>query len=151
MAIAAGEADINRCPPGGAEGVRALANLLGAAVKPLDVSRGAEKPPAVAVIDENACIGCARCLLVCPVDAILGAAKHMHTILLAECTGCERCLPVCPVDCIRMEPLAASRTAEDRNRFRRRHEARQARLEREKSERLAAARRMRAALAERTD
>lgn len=128
-------------------GVCALAALLGVAPKPLDASRGVEKPPAVAVIDEDACIGCARCLLVCPVDAILGAAKHMHTVLLEECTGCERCLPVCPVDCIRMEPIAGNRAQSDRNNFRRRYEARQSRLEREKRERQAAAEHMKAALA----
>jgi electron transport complex protein RnfB len=133
------------------EGVRALAKLLGVSLKPLDASRGTEKPPAVAVIDEVACIGCARCIPACPVDAILGAAKHMHTVLIEECTGCERCLPVCPVDCIRMEPLAACRTAGDRDRFRRRYEARQTRQEREKSERLAAAQRMKAALCRRVD
>jgi len=148
LAIASGEAAIDRCPPGGTAGIHALAELLGVAPKPLDASRGVEKPPALARIDEDACIGCARCIPACPVDAILGAAKHMHTVLVEECTGCERCLPVCPVDCIRMEPIAAKRSQADRNNFRRRYEARQSRLEREKRERHAAAQRMKAALSQ---
>lgn len=150
QAIASGEADIDRCPPGGAEGVRALAKLLRVAAKPLDESRGLEKPPAVARIDEDLCIGCARCLPVCPVDAILGAARQMHTVLSDECTGCERCLPACPVDCIRMEFLAANWMPRERaraDRARQRFEARQARLEREKRERREAAQRLKTALA----
>ena len=101
-AIATGEADINRCPPGGEATVLALADLLGRDPKPLEAE---EKPKAVAVIDEQTCIGCTLCIQACPVDAILGAAKQMHTVIAAECTGCELCLPPCPVDCIRMEPL----------------------------------------------
>lgn len=150
VAIASGEADIDRCPPGGAEGVRALAKWLRVAAKPLDKSRGLEKPPAAALIDEDLCIGCARCLPACPVDAILGAARQMHTVLSDECTGCERCLPVCPVDCIRMEFLAASWMPRERARAdgaRQRFEARQARLEREKRERREAAQRLKTALA----
>ena len=99
-AMAAGEADVNRCPPGGAEGVGRLARIVGRPARPLDADCGAEGPRSLAVIDEAACIGCALCLKACPVDAIVGAAKRMHTVVEASCTGCELCLPVCPVDCI---------------------------------------------------
>ena len=100
-AIASGEADINQCPPGGEEGIRKLAELLGVEAKPF--GEGTQpKPKSVAFIDENTCIGCTLCLQACPVDAISGAAKQMHTIIAAECTGCELCLPPCPVDCIEM-------------------------------------------------
>jgi len=105
-AIASGEADINQCPPGGDAGARALADLVGMEYKPLNAANGVEKPKAVAFIDENICIGCTLCIQACPVDAILGAAKHMHTIIASECTGCELCLAPCPVDCITMEPIA---------------------------------------------
>ena len=101
-AIAEGEADINRCPPGGQEGVAKLADLLGREVKPLDAE---EKPKQVAIIDEQTCIGCTLCIQACPVDAIVGAAKQMHTIVGALCTGCELCLAPCPVECIRMEKI----------------------------------------------
>ena len=104
-AIAAGEADINQCPPGGEEGIRKLAELLGVEPKPLNAEHGVTKPKSLAVIDENICIGCTLCIQACPVDAILGAAKHMHTVIAAECTGCELCLPPCPVDCISMVPI----------------------------------------------
>ena len=104
-AIAAGEADINQCPPGGEEGINKLAELLGVEPKPLNAEHGVTKPKSVAVIDETTCIGCTLCIQACPVDAILGAAKHMHTIIAAECTGCELCLPPCPVNCISMEPI----------------------------------------------
>ncbi|HPR06638.1 MAG TPA: electron transport complex subunit RsxB [Denitromonas sp.] len=104
-AIANGEADINQCPPGGEEGIRHLADLLGREFKPLDEEHGVEKPKSVAVIDEQTCIGCTLCIQACPVDAIVGAAKQMHTIVEAECTGCELCIAPCPVDCITMEPL----------------------------------------------
>jgi Na+-translocating ferredoxin:NAD+ oxidoreductase subunit B len=107
-AIAKGEAEINRCPPGGEEGVKKLAALLGVEPKPLDASRGEPKPKSVAVIDENLCIGCTLCIQACPVDAILGAAKHMHTILASECTGCELCVAPCPVDCISMHPISGN-------------------------------------------
>ncbi len=104
-AIAADEADINQCPPGGEAGVQALADLLGRDPKPLNPENGIEKPKMVAVIDENRCIGCTLCIQACPVDAILGAAKQMHTVIEKECTGCELCVDPCPVDCIDMEPL----------------------------------------------
>ena len=104
-AIAAGEADINRCPPGGEATIAALSDLLGRDPKLLDPEAGTEKPKALAVIDEQWCIGCTLCIQACPVDAILGAAKHMHTVIAAECTGCELCVEPCPVDCITMEPV----------------------------------------------
>lgn len=104
-AMAAGEADINRCPPGGEATIAALADLLGRDPKPLDPERGEEKPPSVAVIDEQWCIGCTLCIQACPVDAILGASKQMHTVIAAECTGCDLCVEPCPVDCIDMVPL----------------------------------------------
>jgi electron transport complex protein RnfB len=105
-AIANEEADINRCPPGGEEGIRKLADLLGKEFKPFGEDTAQPKPKAVAFIDENICIGCTLCLQACPVDAIAGAAKQMHTIIAAECTGCELCVAPCPVDCISMEPLS---------------------------------------------
>lgn len=101
-AISKNEADINQCPPGGAAVIIALAELLGKEAKPLDTAHGEEKPKRVAVIDETRCIGCALCIQACPVDAILGAAKYMHTVIAAECTGCDLCVPPCPVDCIAM-------------------------------------------------
>lgn len=109
-AIAKDEADINQCPPGGDACIKALAELLNLARKPLDVRRGEAKPTSVALIDERRCIGCALCLQACPVDAILGAPRFMHTVLTSECTGCELCLPPCPVDCIAIVP-AQSATA----------------------------------------
>lgn len=105
-AIAAGEADINQCPPGGEAGVRALAELLGREPKPLNPDNGAVKPPVVALIIEDDCIGCTKCILACPVDAIVGASKQMHTVIADLCTGCELCLPPCPVDCIVLVPPA---------------------------------------------
>lgn len=104
QAIAAVEADINHCPPGGETTIAALADLLGREPKPLD-SEWEQKPKAIAVIDENHCIGCTFCIQACPVDAILGAAKHLHTVIAAECTGCELCIAPCPVDCIEMVPM----------------------------------------------
>jgi electron transport complex protein RnfB len=104
-AMARGEAEINRCPPGGQTTIIALADLLGREPIPLDAEVGEEKPKMIARIDENICIGCTLCIQACPVDAILGAAKQMHTIIEAECTGCELCVEPCPVDCITMEPL----------------------------------------------
>ncbi|HVR81005.1 MAG TPA: Rnf electron transport complex subunit RnfB [Luteimonas sp.] len=107
-ALARGDVDIDHCPPGGDAGARALAHVLGVAAKPFDRARGAHKPPLVAVIVEADCIGCTKCIQACPVDAIIGAAKHMHTVIEPLCTGCELCLPACPVDCIVMLPPAAT-------------------------------------------
>jgi electron transport complex protein RnfB len=119
-AIATGEADIDRCPPGGAATIRALAALLGRTPKPLNPAHGVEGPAQVAWIDESRCIGCARCLAPCPVDAIVGAPKFLHTVIAARCTGCELCIPPCPVDCIHLEPAAepaAHQPALNRARF----------------------------------
>ena len=103
-AIAAGDA-INKCPPGGAAGIRALADLLGVEPLPLNAEHGEESAPCVAFIREDECIGCAKCIQACPVDAIVGAAKQMHTVIAAECTGCDLCVAPCPVDCIEMRPV----------------------------------------------
>jgi electron transport complex protein RnfB len=103
-AIASGAAQINQCPPGGSATIRALAQLLDRAFLPLNPANGVEAPPRVAWIDESRCIGCARCLPPCPVDAIVGAAKFMHTVLTERCTGCELCIAPCPVDCIELRP-----------------------------------------------
>jgi electron transport complex protein RnfB len=103
-AIAAGEADIDQCPPGGDAGAARLAALLGRPPRPVNPRFGTATPGIVAWIDEARCIGCARCLPPCPVDAIVGAARRMHTVLATECTGCELCLPACPVDCILLVP-----------------------------------------------
>lgn len=104
-AIAKGEADINQCPPGGESTILALADLLDRDPKPLNPENGVIKPKMVAIIDEPVCIGCTLCIQACPVDAILGAAKQMHTVIADECTGCELCIPPCPVDCIDMIPV----------------------------------------------
>lgn len=103
-AIAAGLADINQCPPSGDEGINDLAILLGVKTKSLNPQFGEHKAKGVAFIIEQDCIGCVKCLAICPVDAILGAAKYMHTVITAECTGCELCIAPCPVDCIVMQP-----------------------------------------------
>lgn len=164
-AIASGAADINQCPPGGEAAIAALAQLLRRAPKPLNAAYGTVKPKMVAVIDELRCIGCTLCIQACPVDAILGAAKHMHTVIAQECTGCELCVPPCPVDCIDMVPVkqttgtasvcpsniplveyyrfakseSAARQREKRKAdvARKRYEFRLQRLEREKTERAA--------------
>jgi electron transport complex protein RnfB len=136
-AVAAGEADINRCPPGGDAGVQALADLLGREPIPIAPECGAPvEQPEVAFIDESTCIGCTRCIQACPVDAIVGASKQMHTVIAAECTGCGLCLPPCPVDCIDMVP-AADRTPlrDKREHFRMRYEARNERIAAEQRER----------------
>jgi Na+-translocating ferredoxin:NAD+ oxidoreductase subunit B len=140
QAIASGQAEINQCPPGGAEGVARLAELTGRAALPLNPANGIEGPRAVAIIDENWCIGCTLCMKVCPTDAILGSNKLMHTVIEPYCTGCELCVPVCPVDCISLENASGDRTgwqawstgqaAEALERY----EARKSRLEREEKE-----------------
>lgn len=105
-AIANGEAPINQCPPGGQNTIVMLADMLDVEVLPLNAENGEHLDiPMVALIDEQTCIGCTLCIQACPVDAILGSAKHMHTIIASECTGCELCLPPCPVDCIEMIPV----------------------------------------------
>lgn len=111
-AIAVGEANINQCPPGGEAGIRALARLTGILYQPLNPIHGEYKPKALAVIDEAVCIGCTLCLQACPVDAILGASKQMHTVIASECTGCELCIAPCPVDCISMVPVKAHESTE---------------------------------------
>ncbi|AHN74305.1 electron transport complex subunit RsxB [Pandoraea pnomenusa] len=140
-AIASGEASYNQCPPGGAQGVARLAQLLGRPVIPLNPQNGIERPRPRAVIDESLCIGCTLCLQACPVDAIVGAAKLMHTVIEARCTGCDLCVPPCPVDCIDMVPVTGERTGWDAwsppqaDAARAHFEAHQARLAKEKAER----------------
>lgn len=140
QAIAAGEAGINQCPPGGAEGIERLSALTGQPVRPLDHRFGIEGPVTVAVIDEDWCIGCTLCIQACPTDAILGIHKRMHTVVEPHCTGCELCLPVCPVDCISLEIVSGERTGwqawsvEQAAQGRERYTLRQQRLAREKQE-----------------
>ena len=148
-AIAVGTANYNQCPPGGAEGVARLAALLGKPVIALNPANGIERPRPVAVIDESLCIGCTLCMQACPVDAILGAPKQMHTVIEALCTGCDLCVAPCPVDCIAMPPVTGEATgwdawtANQANAARERHDRREARLARERdaAEARAAARR----------
>jgi electron transport complex protein RnfB len=108
--MAAGEAAINQCPPGGAEGISRLADLTGRPPLPLNPDHGTEAPRQLAVIDEAWCIGCTLCLDVCAVDCIVGGPKAMHTVIDELCTGCELCIPVCPVDCISLQPVTGTRT-----------------------------------------
>ncbi len=112
-AIAAGEAPINQCPPGGAQGIARLAAITGGPVLPLNPDFGDESPRWVAVIDEAWCIGCTLCIQACPTDAIVGSNKRIHTVLEPYCTGCGLCLPVCPVDCIATETVSGARTGWD--------------------------------------
>lgn len=144
-AIVAGAAEINRCPPGGERVIRRLAELLGRDFKPLDPACGTESPRAVAVIDEDYCIGCTLCIQACPVDAIVGAAKQMHTVVVPLCTGCELCLAPCPVDCIAMQPVDTSAghegySAQDADAARGRFRQRLLRLARDEREKQQAAR-----------
>ena len=143
-AVARGVADINRCPPGGEDTIREIARLVGVSMKSLDPACGAPAPAAIAAIDEAVCIGCTLCIQACPVDAIVGASKLMHTVIAAECTGCGLCIPPCPVDCISMVETGESATPTQRRQraphFRSRYTARTARLEREHAERQAAPR-----------
>jgi len=129
-AVARGDAAINRCPPGGATTIRALATLTGHPPLPLDPACGAESALLVAVIDEARCIGCTLCIAACPVDAIIGAAKRMHAVLPSLCSGCELCVAPCPVDCIDLAPAAREWGAPDAAAARSRHRARAARLAR---------------------
>ncbi|MDD5410420.1 MAG: electron transport complex subunit RsxB [Methylobacter sp.] len=148
-AIASGSADINQCPPGGDEGILDLANLLGVAPKPLNTKFGQHKPKSVAFIIEEDCIGCTKCIAACPVDAILGAAKFMHTVIASECTGCELCVAPCPVDCIIMTPLPAGQLpakTQKSAQARRRYEARCLRKEKEKTEKAERAKKKKEAL-----
>ena len=121
-AIAAGSAPINQCPPGGTELIMTLAALLGCAPRPLNPDHGAHSPVKLAWIDPVACIGCARCLPPCPVDAILGAPRYLHTVIAPWCTGCELCVSTCPVDCIHMvdwpQALPTPAAADNRLRYR---------------------------------
>lgn len=147
QAIAQGAAEINQCPPGGAQGIARLAEITQRPVLPLSPAHGSEGPRQLAVIDEAWCIGCTLCLKACPVDSIVGAPKLMHTVIDDLCTGCELCIPVCPVDCIELIPVTQDRTgwnawspaqatqARERHAF---HQHRQARDQQENTERLAA-------------
>jgi len=147
-AISEGEAEINQCPPGGAEGITRLAQITGRPVTPLNPDNGHEGPRQLAVIDEAWCIGCTLCLAACPVDAIVGGPKRMHTVIDPLCTGCELCIPVCPVDCISLvnvtgdhsgwQAWSERQAAEARERYAF-HTFREARDERERNDRLAAA------------
>jgi electron transport complex protein RnfB len=139
-AIADGSANYNQCPPGGRQGIERLATYLGKPVIPLNPVNGIEKPRARAFIDEAICIGCTLCIQACPVDAIIGAAKQMHTILPDLCTGCDLCVAPCPVDCISMIEVTAPLTGWDAwpqqqaDAARERHDLRAQRLQREKQE-----------------
>ena len=130
-AIAAGEAGINQCPPGGDAVIASIARLVGRPAQPLNPANGEYRTPQVAVIDEDVCIGCTQCILACPVDAIVGAAKLMHTVIASWCTGCELCIAPCPVDCIALLPAA---TLPDADLSRARHDFRDARLARDAAE-----------------
>jgi electron transport complex protein RnfB len=131
QAIDTGEAAINQCPPGGEAGIQRLAKLLDKPVLPLNPEHGTEGPRSVVWIDEAWCIGCTLCIDACPVDAIIGTHKLMHTVIEKECTGCELCLPVCPVDCIQLENVSGKATgwdawsAEQASHSQKRYEARQ--------------------------
>ena len=140
VAMASGNAGINQCPPGGAEGIARLAAALGQPIVPLDPLHGSERPRPVALIDESICIGCTLCIQACPVDAIVGAAKQMHTVVPELCTGCDLCVAPCPVDCIAMVEVTPGRTGWDAwsqqqaDGARARHNARRVRLQRERAQ-----------------
>ena len=140
QAIAAGEASINQCPPGGAEGITRLSAITGHAVIALNPVNGIEGPRKLAIVDEAWCIGCTLCIKACPVDCIVGAPKVMHTVIEALCTGCELCIPVCPVDCISLADATPGHSgwsawsAGRANEARERYAARSARIERERRE-----------------
>ena len=140
VAMASGNAGINQCPPGGAEGIARLAAALGQPIVSLDPLHGSERPRPVALIDESICIGCTLCIQACPVDAIVGAAKQMHTVVPELCTGCDLCVAPCPVDCIAMVEVTPGRTGWDAwsqqqaDGARARHNARRVRLQRERAQ-----------------
>ena len=137
-AIARGEAEINQCPPGGAAGIAKLAALLQRPLLPLNSAHGIEKPRALARIVEADCIGCTKCIQACPVDAIIGASKLMHTVIADDCTGCELCVPACPVDCIVLEPMPAAQLDIAHADAAREHfQRREARLARQRAEQAA--------------
>lgn len=150
QALARGEAEINQCAPGGAEGIERLARVTGRPVIPLNPAHGVEGPRYLAVIDENWCIGCTLCIKACPVDCVVGAPKQMHTVIEDQCTGCELCVPACPVDCISLVPVHeheprptgwAAWSAGQADAARQRYALRQARMvraEQDNEERLAA-------------
>lgn len=154
QALAQGAADINQCPPGGADGIAALATFLEVAVKPLNPAFGVHKPKHVAQIIEEQCIGCVKCINACPVDAILGASKVMHTVIASECTGCELCIAPCPVDCIIMLPLTEQPSQTERRAqamlAQQRYEQRQQRKQREAEQKLARAQQQKAAIAKKS-
>ncbi len=140
-AIASGAAEINQCPPGGVDGIARLAKLLNKPVISLNPENGTERPRSVAVIDESFCIGCTLCMQACPVDAIVGAARKMHTVVPEMCTGCDLCVAPCPVDCIAMVNVTGNQTGwhawsqERADAARKRHDLRISRLQREQDER----------------
>lgn len=150
-AIAGGRADINQCPPGGDDSIAALADFLGIPPKPLNPAFGIHKPKQVAFIIEQDCIGCVKCIAACPVDAILGATKLMHTVIASECTGCELCVAPCPFDCIVMKPADMDANSLSRQEkaasAKRRYEARCLRKENDMAEKAERARQKKAALA----
>ena len=139
-AMSEGQANINRCPPGGAEGIARLSAISGRPALTLDITHGTEGPRALAVIDEAWCIGCTLCIKACPVDCIVGASKLMHTVINELCTGCELCVPACPVDCITMVGVTEARTGwmawspEQAEEARERYASHQMRVERERRE-----------------
>jgi len=136
-AMAAGRGEINRCPPGGAAGIRRLSQVTGRPIMPLNPINGVERPLHVAIIDESLCIGCTLCIQACPVDAIVGAARVMHSVVAEWCNGCDLCMAPCPMDCIAMVPLDPSREWSDSDACdsRARYRARLARLEIEREAR----------------
>jgi len=140
QAIAGGEAAINRCQPGGTQGIARLAALTGQPALPLNPANGIEGPLTLAVIDEDWCIGCTLCIKACPTDAIVGTNKQMHTVIDPYCTGCELCIPVCPVDCISLDLVSGEQTGwdawtpEQAGLAKSRYEARRVRLVREERE-----------------
>lgn len=139
-AMACGDAPINQCPPGGAEGILRLATMTGRPVIALNPAFGHEGPRTAVFIDEDWCIGCTLCIKACPTDAIIGSNKRMHTVIEPHCTGCELCLPVCPVDCIKVETVSGGNTGwaawspEEAAKARQRYQDRQVRLAREAEE-----------------